>query len=102
MSIVNPGDIEQLLRKDELFSFIGNKYGHPPNWTRPLGFVSLSKIILEQQVSLASANAHFFKLSNYLGEFTPSNILELTDEEMRNCQISRQKAKYCVHCRTQF
>ena len=29
-----------------------------------------------------------------MGEFTPSNILKLTDEEMRTCQISRQKTKY--------
>jgi len=66
----------------------------PPNWTRPQGFISLSKIILEQQVSLASANAHFLKLNKYLSEFTPINILNLTDEEMRNCHISRQKSQY--------
>ena len=94
MSIVNPEDIAWLLKTDKLFAFINDKYGIPPNWSRPQGFVSLSKIILEQQVSLSSANAHFIKLNNYLGDFTPENILNLTDEEMRNCQISRQKAKY--------
>ena len=93
-SIVNKKDIKQLINMDGLFASIADKYGHPPNWTRPQGFISLSKIILEQQVSLASANAHFLKLNNYLEEFTPSNILTLTDEEMRICQISRQKAKY--------
>jgi len=45
-------------------------------------------------VSLASANAHFQKLNAYLAEFSPLHILKLTDEEMRSCQISRQKAKY--------
>jgi DNA-3-methyladenine glycosylase II len=54
----------------------------------------LSKIILEQQVSLTSAKAHFNKLNDYLKSFTPSEILKLTDEEMRSCQISRQKSKY--------
>jgi len=49
---------------------------------------------LEQQVSLASAEAHFIKLSSYLPEFSSSEIMKLTDEEMRSCQISRQKAKY--------
>ena len=29
-----------------------------------------------------------------MNEFSPSEILRLTDEEMRSCQISRQKAKY--------
>jgi len=94
MGIVNQKDIKQLTKIDTIFAFIDEKYGHPPDWTRPQGFVSLSKIILEQQVSLASANAHFLKIKNYLEGFTPSNILSLTDEEMRICQISRQKAIY--------
>jgi DNA-3-methyladenine glycosylase II len=93
-AIVNKKDIKHLIEIDGIFASIAEKYGHPPNWTRPSGFISLTKIILEQQVSLASANAHFHKLSNYLQEFTPSGILKLTDGEMRDCQISRQKAKY--------
>lgn len=92
--IVNPEDIKQLIQSDEIFARISEQYGVPPNWTRPQGFVSLSKLILEQQVSLASANAHFLKLSAFVGEFTPSNLLQLTDEEFRNCHISRQKARY--------
>jgi DNA-3-methyladenine glycosylase II len=94
MKIVNQKDVKELILKDKIFAFISDKYGPPPNWTRPQGFISLCKIILEQQVSLASANAHFLKLNNYVHEFTPSNILRLTDEEMKTCQISRQKSKY--------
>lgn len=94
MDIVNPKSIQRLTKIDDIFAFIKEKYGSPPNWTRPQGFVSLSRIILEQQVSLNSANAHYLKLNSYLEEFVPSNILKLSDEEMRNCQISRQKAKY--------
>lgn len=92
--IVNKSDIKKLITEHDLFAKINNKYGSPPNWTRPQGFISLSKIILEQQVSLASAEAHFNKLNNYLPEFSPTEILKLTDEAMRVCQISRQKAKY--------
>jgi DNA-3-methyladenine glycosylase II len=94
MNIVNPKHIKQLTNAHSLFALINENYGTPPNWTRPQGFISLSQIILEQQVSVASAKAHFLKLSSYLVEFTPSNILKLTDEEMRSCQISRQKTKY--------
>ena len=93
-NIINQKDIDHLLKASRIFADIYDKYGAPPNWTRPQGFISLSKIILEQQVSLASANAHFLKLNTYLPEFTPSTILNLTDEEMRGCQISWQKAKY--------
>jgi DNA-3-methyladenine glycosylase II len=92
--IVNQKDIERLTKRDKIFAAIFKKYGPPPDWSREPGFVSLSRIILEQQVSLASANAHFQKLNTYLSEFSPFHILKLTDEEMRSCQISRQKAKY--------
>ena len=92
--IVNSLDVKLLTSSHELFLEIKDRYGIPPNWQRPEGFISLSKIILEQQVSLASAAAHFIKLNNYIQEFSPSEILKLTNEEMRACQISRQKAKY--------
>lgn len=92
--IVTVRSISKLIERDKIFALIKEQYGAPPNWSRPQGFVSLSKIILEQQVSLASANAHFQKLKKYIGEFTPSRILKLSDVEMRECQISRQKAVY--------
>ncbi len=92
--IVNPADIKRLFQTDELFSKIEMQYGEPPNWSRPQGFVTLCKIILEQQVSLQSANAHFLKLNNYLPSFSPNEIIKLTDEEMKQCQVSRQKTTY--------
>ena len=92
--IVNETDIKILIKTDKTFADIYHRYKSPPNWSRPQGFVTLSKLILEQQVSLASARAHFVKLNSYLKEFTPSEILKLTDEEMRTCQVSRQKSRY--------
>lgn len=92
--IVNSQDIKKLTASYIIFSNIKDLYGTPPGWQRPQGFVSLSRIILEQQISLASAEAHFKRLSSYIINFIPEEILKLTDEEMRYCQISRQKAKY--------
>jgi DNA-3-methyladenine glycosylase II len=92
--IVNTPDIKALTTAHKLFSKIKHLYGIPPNWQRPQGFVSLSRIILEQQVSLASAEAHFNKLNNYVKSFTPKEVLKLSEIEMRDCQISRQKAEY--------
>jgi DNA-3-methyladenine glycosylase II len=93
-SIVNQNDITQLLTLDEVFVKINALYGPPPDWQRPEGFISLARIILEQQVSLKSANAHFNKLDAHLPEFSPVEMLKLSDEEMRNCQISKQKSTY--------
>jgi DNA-3-methyladenine glycosylase II len=94
MDIVNQRDIDRLLKKDVHFKMIQDTYGSPPNWSREEGFISLSKIILEQQVSLASAKAHFERLSSYIDDFLPQHILSLSDDEMRACQVSRQKATY--------
>ena len=92
--IVNKADVKKLTTTHKLFQKIQDRYGVPPNWQRPEGFVSLCRIIIEQQVSLASADAHYKKLNNFLNEFSPTEILKLSDKEMRACQISRQKAKY--------
>ena len=93
-SIVNETDVNLLVTTDATIKAIYDLYQSPPNWQRPTGFITLSRIILEQQVSLASANAHFTKLRNYLKEFTPVEILKLTDAEMLGCHVSRQKATY--------
>src|ERR1035437_770055 len=92
--IVNQPDITRLFKADGIFVTIHDLYGEPPNWNRPQGFTTLARIILEQQVSLQSANAHFTKLNSALSSFTPQEILQLSDTEMRQCQISRQKATY--------
>ncbi len=92
--IVNKNEINQLLKLDKVFVDIHALYGSPPNWQRPEGFVSLARIMLEQQVSLQSANAHFNKLNSYLPEFTPTEILKLSDMEMLSCQVSKQKSTY--------
>ena len=93
-NIVNQKDINKLIKVDEIFVAIHDLYGSPPNWNRPQGFSTLAKIILEQQVSLQSANAHFNKLNDYIPAFTPEELLKLSNEEMRQCQISKQKSRY--------
>lgn len=93
-NIVNHNDIIELTSRYSLFADIHGQFGPPPGWYREPGFISLCKIILEQQVSLASADAHFRKLNGYIKEFTPACMIQLTDEEMRSSQVSRQKAKY--------
>ena len=69
-------------------------HGYPPMWNRPNTFETLVHIVLEQQVSLASALAALNKLREYIGEVTPEKALALTDEEWRSCYFSRQKAEY--------
>lgn len=83
-----------LAEKDAALKSIIDKYGLPPMWTRPAIFQSLVLIILEQQVSLASAYAAFKKLKAKIGFVTPKKILLLSDEELKACYFSRQKIIY--------
>ena len=52
-------------------------------------------IILEQQVSLASAKAAFDRLHEAIGRVTPSRFLTLNDRELKIIGFSWQKADYC-------
>jgi DNA-3-methyladenine glycosylase II len=92
--IINSESIDWLCSNDSIFKDILDQYGVPPNWQREPGFVSLARIILEQQVSLESANACFFKLQEKLLLFSPEAILSLSAAELRECYVSRQKAAY--------
>lgn len=92
-AIVNDRDIHTLCQC-AIINNIHSLYGPPPSIKRPEGFETLVKIILEQQLSLASAKAHFDKLKAHLKTVTPESILELSLDELRACQLSRQKASY--------
>lgn len=88
---------DQLASVDADLAAIIAAHGYPPFWSRPNTFETLVHIILEQQVSLASAFAALNKLKERLAELTPENVLTLTDEEMRACYVSRQKMVYLRH-----
>jgi DNA-3-methyladenine glycosylase II len=83
-----------LAEKDKQLRKIILDHGYPPMWSRPEGFATLVHIILEQQVSLASARAAYDKLRVKIGAVTPKKVLALTDEEMKECYFSRQKIVY--------
>lgn len=85
---------DTLAERDPHLSKILEIYGYPPFWSREPSFATLIHIILEQQVSLASARAAFVKLKSFIGEITPEKIILLSDEELKQCYFSRQKTIY--------
>lgn len=86
--------IKHLTSKDENIRFILENFGHPIIQKRDEGFASMCHIILEQQVSIESAKACYVKIHNRLQEITPLTIQNATDEDLRNCGVSRQKISY--------
>lgn len=84
---------DAIAKKDKDLKSIVKEYGYPPIWVRPNSFETLVLTILEQQVSLASAYSAYKKLKEQIN-ITPKNLLQLTDEELRSCYLSRQKIVY--------
>lgn len=70
------------------------QFGTPPLWGRTPGFATLIHIILEQQVSLASARAAMDRLLVAANPLTPERLLEFDDAEMKTIGFSRQKMGY--------
>ena len=83
-----------LIQKDEVLKRIISEFGLPIIQKREEGFASMCHIILEQQVSIASAKAAYEKLVNLVGKVDPFTIHNATDEDLRSCGISRQKTIY--------
>ena len=89
-----PSLCDELVSRDASFSTIISAFGYPPFWSRPNSFESLIHIILEQQVSLASALSALQKLKEKTGIVSAENLLILSDEELKACYFSRQKIVY--------
>src|SRR6187455_375419 len=85
---------DELIKRDSDLKLIIEQYNYPPMWIRDNTFATLILTILEQQVSLASAFAAFQKLKEKIALITPQNVLQLSDEELRECYFSRQKIVY--------
>ncbi len=61
---------------------------------RPGGFAGLTRMIVEQQVSVASAAAIWRRVQEGLGEITPAAILARDEEALRSLGLSRPKVRY--------
>jgi DNA-3-methyladenine glycosylase II len=86
-----------LTRRDPALERIVRAHGAPPLWARRPGFATLSRIILEQQVSLAAARALYGRLEERLpGGWTPAAILHLGTTGLAAQGVTRQKAGYLV------
>lgn len=84
-----------LARRDPVLRRLRQAHGDPPLWERAPGFETLVHLILEQQVSLASARAALEKLRTACrGRITPRRVLAFDDARMKALGFSRQKTGY--------
>jgi len=68
--------------------------GPPPLRRRKPGFDTLARILMGQQLSVASASAIWGRLETGLGEVTAENVLTTSDETLRGYGLSGPKQRY--------
>jgi len=68
--------------------------GPPPLRRRPPGFDTLARILMGQQLSVASASAIWNRLETGLGSVTPEAVLASSDTELRSYGLSAPKQRY--------
>jgi DNA-3-methyladenine glycosylase II len=88
--------VRDLASQDEDLAGIAARHGPPPLWARPPGFDTLVRIILEQQVSLDSAQAAHRRLVDAAGAVEPVVIVAAGEPRLRAAGLTRQKSRYVV------
>lgn len=89
--------LRSLAERDADMARLLAELGAPPTWFREPGFPTLVHIILEQQISLASARAAFTRLLSVAAPLTPQNFLALDERQLKQVGFSRQKIIYARH-----
>jgi DNA-3-methyladenine glycosylase II len=65
--------------------------GDPPLRRRPAGFKGLARVIVGQQLSVASAGAIWGRLETGVKPFTASGFLAISDQDLRRAGLSKTK-----------
>ena len=87
--------VKELTSRDAHLAQVVDRFGPPPLFERAAGFPTLVWIILEQQVSLASARALFDRMQLALGgHVTPAGIAAFGPTGLQSLGFTRQKARY--------
>ena len=90
-------DAKSIALIDKDMARILANHGTPPLWAREAGFITLLRIILEQQVSLVSADAMYRRLVTNISPLTPPAVLAAGAPFLRSFGITRQKATYFIN-----
>jgi DNA-3-methyladenine glycosylase II len=88
--------LTELTARDAHLAAIVNRLGPPPFWRRRPCFATLVRIILEQQVSLASARAVFERLRTGVVPFSAANFRRRERDHLKKAGLTRQKQAACL------
>lgn len=87
--------LDALGRIEPAFAEAIERLGYPEPRISELGYVTLLRAIVGQQVSIKAAASVWAKLDGIVGGAAdPANIAAASDEQLRSAGLSRQKASY--------
>jgi DNA-3-methyladenine glycosylase II len=87
--------IRAVLSKSDRVLAVADAVAQPFEWhERDAGFIGLIQLIIEQQVSTASAEAIWRRFKAGVGRVTSKNVIKFDTETLRGFGLSRQKAQY--------
>jgi DNA-3-methyladenine glycosylase II len=95
--IVSEADIKDgvraLRRKCDVMRRVHDVTGHPPLRLRPAGFEGLARVIVGQQLSVASATAIWERTVLACQPLEPATLIRLTDKKLAAAGLSRPKIR---------
>ena len=83
-----------LVRKDKDLIDLFINFSNFGEYKRDKGFKGILQLIIEQQLSVASANAIYKKLKGKMPNISPESFLKLKKSDLKNCGLSKQKINY--------
>ncbi len=82
-----------LADRDSLIARVRAQTGAVTMHERVTGFRGLARTIVGQQLSTASAGAIWLRLSSFLNEFTPAEVLAAEPDKLRSLGLSGSKVR---------
>jgi DNA-3-methyladenine glycosylase II len=85
--------VRALRRKCEIMRMVHDVTGDPPLRRRPAGFEGFARIVVGQQLSVASAGAIWARTVEVCRPFEPQSLLALEDARLAGAGLSRSKIR---------
>ena len=87
---------KHLIQKEPLFKAVLEQKNYEIKlFNKKKGFEGLVSLIVDQQLSVASARAIFKRMKELIEPFTAKNFIQVSETDLRNAGLSYQKIKYC-------
>ena len=87
---------KHLIKEEPLFKKVLEDKNYKINhFNKKKGFEGLISLIVEQQLSVASAKAIFNRIKDLIKPFTAKKFIEIKETDLKKAGLSSQKVNYC-------